>query len=94
MGAGGRLRVCRDYLVGRPMPHLLLIDDDPGLLLKKARHAFPLSTGAYGNSRGKARYPTNRRPRFEPRCRWPRDLPYAKPWSVVKSESAHGSKWK
>jgi len=29
------------------------------------------------------RYPANRRPRFEPRARWPRGSPCAKPWALV-----------
>jgi transposase InsO family protein len=29
------------------------------------------------------RYPANRRPRFEPRSRWPRGAPCAKPWALV-----------
>ncbi len=30
------------------------------------------------------RFPTSRRPRFEPRSRWPRGLPCAKPWALVR----------
>ena len=30
------------------------------------------------------RYPTNRRPRYEPRDRWPRGSPCAKPWALVR----------
>jgi transposase InsO family protein len=30
------------------------------------------------------RYPANRKPRFEPRSRWPRDSPCARPWALVR----------
>jgi hypothetical protein len=30
------------------------------------------------------RYPANRRPRFEPRERWPRGSPCARPWALVR----------
>jgi hypothetical protein len=30
------------------------------------------------------RYPANRKPRFEPRSRWPRGSPCAKPWALVR----------
>jgi hypothetical protein len=30
------------------------------------------------------KFPANRRPRFEPRSRWPRGSPYAKPWALVR----------
>ena len=30
------------------------------------------------------RYPDHRKPRFEPRHRWPRDSPCAKPWALVR----------
>jgi len=30
------------------------------------------------------RFPANRRPRFEPRSRWPRGSPCAKPWALVR----------
>ena len=29
-------------------------------------------------------YPASRRPRFEPRERWPRRSPCAKPWALVR----------
>ena len=29
-------------------------------------------------------FPANRRPRFEPRSRWPRGAPCAKPWALVR----------
>jgi hypothetical protein len=29
-------------------------------------------------------FPANRRPRFEPRTRWPRGSPCAKPWALVR----------
>jgi hypothetical protein len=29
-------------------------------------------------------FPANRRPRFEPRSRWPRGSPCAKPWALVR----------
>jgi len=32
------------------------------------------------------RYPHNRRPRFEPRHRWPRGSPCAKPWALVRGK--------
>ena len=32
-------------------------------------------------------YPANRCPRFEPRSRWPRGSPCAKPWAVVKGKA-------
>jgi len=31
-----------------------------------------------------ARFPANRRPRFEPRVRWPRGSPCARPWALVR----------
>jgi hypothetical protein len=31
-------------------------------------------------------YPANRRPRFEPRSRWPRGSPCAKPWALVRGK--------
>ena len=31
-----------------------------------------------------AKFPANRRPRFEPRSRWPRGAPCAKPWALVR----------
>ena len=30
------------------------------------------------------RYPANRKPRFEPRSRWPRGSPCARPWALVR----------
>jgi hypothetical protein len=30
-----------------------------------------------------SRYPANRKPRFEPRLRWPRGAPCARPWALV-----------
>lgn len=33
-----------------------------------------------------ARYPANRKPRWEPRSQWPRGSPCALPWAVVKSK--------
>jgi hypothetical protein len=33
-----------------------------------------------------ARYPANRKPRFEPRARWPRGSPCAKPWALVRGK--------
>jgi len=30
------------------------------------------------------KFPANRRPRFEPRSRWPRGSPCAKPWALVR----------
>ena len=32
------------------------------------------------------RFPANRRPRFEPRSRWPRGSPCARPWALVKGK--------
>jgi putative transposase len=32
----------------------------------------------------RGRFPANRRPRFEPRSRWPRGSPCAKPWALVR----------
>ena len=32
------------------------------------------------------RFPANRKPRFEPRARWPRGSPCAKPWALVKGK--------
>ena len=29
-------------------------------------------------------YPANRKPRFEPRSRWPRGSPCARPWALVR----------
>jgi hypothetical protein len=31
-----------------------------------------------------AKFPANRRPRFEPRLRWPRGSSCAKPWALVR----------
>ena len=33
-----------------------------------------------------ARYPANRRPRYEPRARWPRGSPCAKPWALIRGK--------
>jgi hypothetical protein len=33
------------------------------------------------------KYPTKRRPRFEPRERWPRRSPCARPWALVRSKA-------
>jgi hypothetical protein len=33
------------------------------------------------------RFPANRKPRFEPRNRWPRGSPCARPWALVKGKS-------
>jgi putative transposase len=33
-----------------------------------------------------ARFPANRKPRFEPRPKWPRGSPCAKPWALVKGK--------
>jgi hypothetical protein len=33
----------------------------------------------------KGEYPANRRPRFEPRSRWPRGSPCARPWALARS---------
>ena len=33
-----------------------------------------------------ARHPANRKPRFEPRRRWPRASPCAKPWALVRDK--------
>ncbi len=33
------------------------------------------------------RYPANRRPRFEPRSRWPRGSPCARPWALIKGKT-------
>jgi len=33
-------------------------------------------------------FPANRRPRFEPRSRWPRGSPCAKPWALVRGSPA------
>jgi hypothetical protein len=33
-----------------------------------------------------ARFPANRRPRFESRSRWPRGSPCARPWALVKGK--------
>lgn len=30
------------------------------------------------------RFPANRRPRYEPRSRWPRDSPCARPWALAR----------
>jgi hypothetical protein len=32
------------------------------------------------------RFPAHRRPRFEPRPRWPRGSPCARPWALVKGK--------
>jgi hypothetical protein len=32
-------------------------------------------------------FPANRRPRFEPRSRWPRGSPCAKPWALVRGSA-------
>jgi transposase InsO family protein len=32
------------------------------------------------------KFPANRRPRFEPRTRWPRGSPCAKPWALVRGK--------
>jgi len=37
------------------------------------------------------RFPANRTPRFEPRERWPRGSPCAKPWALVKGKA--GMRW-
>ncbi len=34
-------------------------------------------------------FPANRRPRFEPRPRWPRGSPCARPWALVRGSPAH-----
>jgi transposase InsO family protein len=34
----------------------------------------------------RGQYPANRRPRFEPRARWPRGSPCAKPWAPMKGK--------
>jgi hypothetical protein len=31
-------------------------------------------------------YPANRRPRYEPRARWPRGSPCAQPWALVRGQ--------
>ncbi len=31
-----------------------------------------------------AKYPANRKPRYEPRARWPRGSPCAVPWALVR----------
>jgi hypothetical protein len=31
------------------------------------------------------RFPANRRPRYEPRSRWPRGSPCAKPWALTRN---------
>jgi hypothetical protein len=30
------------------------------------------------------RFPANRRPRYEPRSRWPRGAPCARPWALTR----------
>jgi transposase InsO family protein len=40
--------------------------------------------GGTPDERYHGRYPANRRPRFEPRSRWPRGSPCAGPWAVVR----------
>jgi len=34
-----------------------------------------------------ARYPGHRKPRFEPRSKWPRGSPCAMPWALVKGKA-------
>jgi len=34
--------------------------------------------------------PTNRSPRYEPRDRWPRGSPCAKPWALIKGKPGVG----
>ncbi len=34
----------------------------------------------------RGRHAANRRPRFEPRDRWPRGSPCARPWALVKGK--------
>ena len=38
-------------------------------------------------------FPANRRPRFEPRSRWPRGSPCAKPWALVRGSPGANSRW-
>jgi hypothetical protein len=40
--------------------------------------------GKTPNERYFGRIPANRRPRFEPRSRWPRGSPWAKPWALIR----------
>jgi hypothetical protein len=40
--------------------------------------------GRTPNERYFGTFPANRRPRFEPRSRWPRGSPCAKPWTLVR----------
>ena len=35
-------------------------------------------------------HPANRKPRFEPRARWPRGSPCSKPWALVRGEPVLG----
>jgi transposase InsO family protein len=42
--------------------------------------------GCTPNERYFGRFPANRRPRFEPRDRWPRGSPCARPWALVRGK--------
>jgi hypothetical protein len=42
--------------------------------------------GQTPNERYFRRFPAHRKPRYEPRARWPRGSPCAKPWALVRGQ--------
>jgi hypothetical protein len=42
--------------------------------------------GQTPNERYFRRFPAHRKPRYEPRARWPRGSPCAKPWALVRGK--------